>query len=369
MPPESTQERTEAPTPRRREEARQSGQVGKSTDLTAAVILLGCMLMLEFTGRQILGRLLALTRHCLDGRAAYAADAEQMTPLMAQAFREAGMIVLPFLVLVVVLAVLVLFLQVGFLLTVKPLKPSFNKLNPINGLKRMFSARAVMQLVLGVAKMSLLSLVAYLTLKERVGGLAHASALPHLSLIAISGEMMMTLGIRLAIVLLLLGIIDLIYQRYKTERDMRMTKQEVKEELKRMDGDPEIKRRRREVQLQLAVQRLQSAVPKADVVVTNPTELAIAIRYDAAAMMAPQVIAKGADFLARRIREIAVLHGIPIVERKPLAQALFKLVEVGQEIPPQFYKAVAEILAYVYELAGGRRVRRAARRPVAASPN
>jgi flagellar biosynthetic protein FlhB len=205
---------------------------------------------------------------------------------------------------------------------------------------------------MGVAKMALLSLVAYVTIAGRVGAIAFSSQLEYLGVVALAGDLIMSLGIRLALVLLILGIIDFAWQRYKTNSDLMMTKEEIREEMKRMDGDPKLKQRRREIQMQMTMQRIKSAVPKADVVVTNPTELAIVIRYDSGTMSAPKVTAKGADYVAKRIRELAIEHGIPLVERKPLARALYATVEVGQEIPPQFYKAVAEILAYVYELAG-----------------
>jgi flagellar biosynthetic protein FlhB len=232
------------------------------------------------------------------------------------------------------------------------LTPSLEKLSPISGLKRMFSSKAVVQLLMGLAKMSVLAAVAYFTLRGRLDALVHASALSYVSIGQITVEFLFTLGIRLTLALLLLAIIDLIYQRWKHDRDLRMTKQEIKEELKRMDGDPHLKRRRREVQMQLALQRIQAAVPKADVVITNPTAFAVVIQYEPAKMNAPKLTAKGLDHLARRIRELAIEHGVPIVERPPLARALYRGVEVGQEVPAQFYRAVAEILAYVYELAG-----------------
>jgi len=157
---------------------------------------------------------------------------------------------------------------------------------------------------------------------------------------------------KLSIALLILALLDYAWQRFRHERDLRMTKEEVKDELRRMEGDPHIKRRRRQLQLQLAMQRLRKDVPKADVVVTNPTHLAVAIAYDSGTMMAPKVVAKGADEIALRIRQIAAECGIPVVERKPLARALYEAVEVGQYIPENFYRAIAEILAYIYELAG-----------------
>ncbi len=354
MPPESAQERTEAPTPRRRSEARQRGQIGKSSDLTAALVLLGAMLVLEITGRKVLERLLGIMRQCLDEAGQSMIDTDQIAPMIARTFGEMAILLTPYLIVVVILALVGSFAQVGVLLTFKPLVPSLGKLNPINGFKRMFSLQSVVTLLMGIAKMSLVTLVAYVTIRNRVETVAYVSVLSYLSVIAVSAELIMTLALRLAITLLILGIIDFIWQRYKRERDLRMTKEEIKEELKRMDGDPEVKRRRREVQMQQAIQRIKSSVPQADVVVTNPTELAIAIAYDADTMLAPKVVAKGAGYLARRIREVAIEHRIPIVERKPLARALYKTVEVGQEVPPEFYKAIAEILAYVYELAGGR---------------
>ena len=354
MPPDTAQERTEPASPRRKEEARQRGQIGRSSDLSAAVILFGAMLLLDLTGGRMLGQLRAVMRFCLDETSASMLDSGPLMDVMKGVFGQAFRIVLPFLILVLILALLSSFAQVGFMLTFSTMQPSLSKLSPISGLKRMFGPRSFVQLLMGVAKMSLLTLVAYLTIKSRVHMLIFAPALPYVSVVVMSAELVMKVALRLAAVLLILGLIDLIYQRYKTTRDLRMTKEEVKEELKRMDGDPEIKRRRRQVQMETAIQRIRSAVPQADVVVTNPTELAVVIRYDQATMIAPKVTAKGADYLARRIREIAIESGVPIVERKPLAQALYKTVEVGQEVPPQFYRAVAEILAYVYELAGGR---------------
>jgi flagellar biosynthetic protein FlhB len=165
-------------------------------------------------------------------------------------------------------------------------------------------------------------------------------------------ELVYALAIKLAALLIVLAIIDYAFQRWKHEQDLKMSKQEVKEEMKRMEGDPLVKQRRARVARQLAMQRVAAAVPKADVVVTNPTHFAVALQYDTKSMRAPKVVAKGADFMAMRIRQIAAVHGIPIIERKPLARALYAGVEIGQEIPPEHYAAVAEILAYVYRLAG-----------------
>jgi flagellar biosynthetic protein FlhB len=177
---------------------------------------------------------------------------------------------------------------------------------------------------------------------------------------ALGASIVYAVGLRVAALLLVLAIVDYTYSRFRNETKLRMTKQEVKEEMRRMEGDPKIKQRRRQIAYQMASKRLAKDVPTADVIITNPTHFAIALKYDAATMHAPKVVAKGQDLLAQKIREIAIAHGIPIIERKPLARALYRLVEVGKEIPEQFYSAIAEILAYVYELSGKLRRARSA---------
>jgi flagellar biosynthetic protein FlhB len=252
-------------------------------------------------------------------------------------------------------------LQSGFLFTGKTLQPSLNKLSPVRGAKRLFSRRSLVKLGVSIAKILILGSVAVWTVVDDVKKLM---TLPWLDdpgqvvrLVRAVLFLVLDLGLKIGAVLLVLALIDYAYQRWQRIQDLRMTKQEVKDELRRMEGDPLMRSRRRQVQQQLAIQRMRRDVPGADVVVTNPTELAVALKYDAETMTAPRVVAKGAGYVARRIREIAVTHGVPIVERKPLAQALFRTCEVGDEIPPKLYRAVAEILAYVYELEGRRPAR------------
>jgi flagellar biosynthetic protein FlhB len=358
---DSAQERTEAPTPRRREEARESGRIARSHDLNAAVTLVGGLLMLHWWGENMLAKLLSLTRNCLGEDGIATVQAEQMGAAFRGMLIDGCRLVLPFLAGLVVVALVIGYLQTGWLITFKPLMPSLDRLNPVAGVSRIFNGRSLTQLVMGVLKMAVLVFVSWWTLNGRIGVLANASGLSHLAVVAVAIDLIFTLTLRLAIVLLILAIIDYIYQRYRMEKDLRMTKEEIKEEMKRMDGDPKIKNRRRQIQMQMAMRRIRSAVPKADVVVVNPTEFAVALQYDRERMAAPKVVAKGTDYLARKIREIAIEHGVPIVEKPPLARALYRNVEVGHEVPAEFYKAVAEVLAYVYELAG-----RGYRRPVAA---
>ncbi len=361
--PDGAAEKTEPATPRRRAEARDQGQVARSQDLGAAVVLLAALIVFLFAARPMMNRLLEAMRHCLGGGTAALLRAEQMPAEGLNAMLTGAYVLLPLLLGVFLAALAVQLAQVGWHPTFKPLTPKVTKLNPIHGFQRLFSAYSAVQVGMNALKMLIVGAVAYLTLKDRYALVVSAVGLHHWTIVALLGELLFALALRLAIVLLVLGIADYVYHKYKYERDLRMTKEEVREELKSMEGDPKIKSRRRQIQLNLTIQRIRSAVPKADVVVTNPTEIAVALQYDEATMSAPKVVAKGQGFMAEQIRKIAIEHGVPIVERRPLARALYEQVEVGQEVPAAFYRAVAEILAYVYELTG-----RVPRRSATAAP-
>ncbi len=345
-------DKTEQPTPHRRMEARRKGQVSRSQDLGAAVLLLSALVTLDVLGRDVFTRLMGVTQLCLSGNGDPMLKGSDMVSLTHLLSGELVAVVLPFMLCLFLVAGGVLLLQIGFLFTMEPVRPDLNKINPLSGLKRIFSMHAIATSGINMAKLSIVGVVVYMTILGDLEKILLCSALSFTEMIGLGVEIFLTLGIRVAIALIILGLIDWMYQRYRQERGMRMSKQEVKDEMKRMDGDPVMKRRRREAQLKLAMQNIRRDVPQADVVVTNPTHFAIALRYDTATMTAPKVVAKGADHVARRIREVAMAHRIPLVERKPLARSLYELAEVGEEIPPQFYKAVAEILAYVYQLSG-----------------
>ena len=351
-------EKTEPATPRRREDARKQGQVARSQDLAAATLLFVGFVVMDLLGPRLWQSLLTVTRTaltpesptCLDDNLPYVT-----AMAMEIARRLAPLLLIPFLAIL-----LVLLAQVGWLFTFKPLIPAFSKINPLNGFKRLFSARMLMMAVTNIGKVVIVAAVGYLTLAGSAAAIIYAFTLEFGDMFRLAAALMFKLGIRLSGALLVLALLDLAWQRYRHERDLRMTKEEVKDEFRSMEGDPKVKQRRRNVQLQLAVQRLRRDVPTADVVVSNPTHVAVAIRYDSARMTAPKVVAKGADHLALRIRQIAAEFGIPVVQRPPLARALYADVEVGESIPERFYRAVAEILAYVYELTG--------RAPAAAGP-
>lgn len=345
-------DRTEAPTPRRRTEARERGQVARSTDLSSAILLLGGILVLRGVGPRLMAALEEAMRQHLAMSDARSASRLDFVPILM----AAGMSVLaalgPVLVGLLVLSLASNILQVGFLFTTTPLEPSLNRLNPLAGLGRVFTVRTLMQLAMNVVKLVLVVAVAWGSLQARMGQILVAMDTGGWQQAALLAQVGYDLAIRLALVLLVIGLLDYAWQRWRLEKDLRMTKEEVREELRRMEGDPLIKQRRRKMQFVQLMQQIKKHVPKADVVVTNPTELAVAIQYEAGEMRAPKVVAKGQDYIAQKIREIAAAHGVPIVERKPLAQALYKMVDVGQEIPEHLYQAIAEVLAYVYQLSG-----------------
>ncbi len=358
---EDNGDKTEAPTPRRRQEAREQGNIARSPDLTAAVLLLAVMQMLKWFGPGLMESLKALMVEMLSAGSMSSLATGDLGVGLVRATVQAGKAILPLFIGLMITAFLVNVMQVGLFFSTKRLQPNLAALNPMKGISKLFKGGdGFMKLVMGLAKLALVTLVAYSAVHGHLPQIILAQRLSFVQIFGLGGDIIYSIGMRIGVVLLVLALADYIWQRFKIEKQLKMSKQEVKEEMKRMEGDPHIKQRRRQIQIQVATQRLKVAVPTADVVVTNPTEFAIALKYDAATMHAPKVVAKGRGFMAARIREMAIAHGVPILERKPLARALFKLVEVGGEVPEQFYSAVAEILAYVYELNGTLKQRRSA---------
>lgn len=240
----------------------------------------------------------------------------------------------------------------GWKISGKPLKPELSKFNPINGFKRMFSKDSLFELVKSIVKVALVMYVAYSEIKDRQGELFVIYDMELLQAVALIAGLIVDVGLKTSLVYLIVGIADLIYQKHKFKEEMKMTKQEVKDEYKNTEGDPQIKGRQRQRMREASQRRMMQDVPKADVVITNPTHYAVAIRYDAEVSKAPVVVAKGEDFLAAKIKEVARENQVEIVENKPLARMLYANVNVGAEIPPELYQAVAEVLAMVYNLKG-----------------
>jgi len=256
----------------------------------------------------------------------------------------------PFAIVLLVIALLINFSQVGLRVSLEAIKPQLNKLNPISGLKRIFSLRSITELVKSVFKIVIVGWISYSTILGAMPQFAQMTIMEVREAMSLFVITTLLLALKIGAVLIFLGILDLVYQRYDFERSIKMSKQEVKDEYKQREGDPLVRRRIREKQREIAVRRMMAAVPEADVVITNPVELAVALQYVSEEMYAPKVVAKGGGVVAEKIKEVAREHDVPIVENRSLAQSLFRLTDVGDFVPPELFKAVAEILAYVYKI-------------------
>jgi flagellar biosynthetic protein FlhB len=344
-------ERTEQPTGRRLSEARSQGQIAKSQDLASAVDLIGAVVLIAFFGGIGIGGLAAMMRRILENETpGNPLNTDSIQPLLVWAAAQTGRILGPALLVMFTVACLAHIVQVGWVYTTQPLQPNFNRLNPVNGIKKLFNLRSLVRTSVNTVKLGVVGVIAYLVIRKNLPAIA---ALPTLGMLAGLYKivlMAMELTLWLLAIFTVIGVIDFAYQKWQHTKDLRMTRQEVKDERKSVDGDPEVKSRRLRMAREIAMQRIQQAVPRADVVVTNPTHFSVALAYDQEEMRAPRVVAKGADLLAFKVRHVAIASGVPIVERPPLARGLYWNVEVGQEIAPEFYEAVAEVLAYVYRL-------------------
>ena len=339
-------------TPHRRQQAREEGQVAKSQDLVSAVLLVTAVGLLMFWGGGIADYMGRLAQSKLGGEPLLQADPAHFMAESRTLLFDLGRLLLPVLGLLMLVAVVVNIGQVGFLFVPKKLALDFSKLDPIKGLQRLFSISSAARLGFGVFKLIIVSAVAVWAVWGERTSILNLSETEIGQIASFLISITLWTCLKIGAALLLLAFLEYAFQRWKHEQDLRMTTQEVREEMKTLQGDPQVIARRRAVQRQLALNRIGSDVPKADVVVTNPTELAIAIRYDHETMDAPVVVAKGAGVVAQRIRRLALENNIPVVERKELARALYQQIEPGRPIPAEQYAAMAEVLRYVYELKG-----------------
>jgi flagellar biosynthetic protein FlhB len=349
-------EKTEDATPRKLQQAREQGQVPKSTDLSAAVDLIVATIGLVVLGTLMVRAMTHAMRAAFDDARGFI-DPASAWPFIAASMRDVAIAAGPFMAVTVVGALIAQYIQVGFLFTTKPLEPKLDRLNPVSGFKRIFERKNLIKTVLNAVKLIIVMVVTYFVLRSQAHKLVTLANMSAQAAMLQILQIAVILAIALLAILLIIGAADFAYQKWQHLEDQKMSKDDVKDERRSMDGDPEIKARRFRMARQIALQRLNSAVPRADVVVTNPTHFAVALRYDQDSGKAPVVVAKGADELAMRIRQIAAAHQVPIVERPPLARALYAGVPIGREINPEFYQAVAEILAYVYRLDRGVRAR------------
>lgn len=342
-------ERTEPASPRKREQARRKGQVARSTDLASAVSLLGALAAVKVLGGSLASGLMDIFRKGILRAASFDATPQAASQLLARASLEGFLAAAPIVAVVMLAGIAVNVAQVGLILAPAHLAPSLSRLNPSAGLSRVFSGRGGVELLKSALKVVVLAWLGYAGARSAMDELVMAPAMDIGAAMAAVGAAVYSTGLKMGLFLLVLGVADYIYQRREFEKSIMMTREEVKEELKQSEGDPMMKARIRARMRAIAMRRMMADVPKATVVVTNPTHYAVALRYEEG-MSAPKVVAKGQNLIAQRIRELALKHGVPVVENPPLAQSLYKACEVGQEIPESLYRAVAEVLAYVYML-------------------
>ena len=347
------EEKTEQATPKKKEDAVKEGQVGKSKEVPSVLVLLSSLMLLFFWGPELGKSLMEAMRTCFIEAANFHMENQDraVTFLTTIAFKVELML-LPVFAVAVLAALLGNYIQIGFLISTKAIMPKLSKLDPIKGVKKLFSIQSLAELVKNILKIIIICSVAYWTIKGEIHRIFPMVQMEVLDISAIITSVALKIAFRITLVLIILAILDYAFQKWKYEKDLRMSHQEVKDELKQREGDPLVKSRIRSVQREMAKKRMMSAVPEADVVITNPLRLAVALEYLREKMSAPKVTAKGAGLVAEKIREIATENNIPLVEDKPLARSLYRDVEIGREIPATLYQAVAGVLSYVYRLKG-----------------
>lgn len=352
--PEELGERTESPSGRKLSDARAKGRIAKSADLSAAVDLFGAFLLIALLGSGLIAGLTSILASLLGGRSFGPwASTDSLAGMLSWTADKTARVAAPFLLLMFLVVVLAQFVQVGWLYTLEPLKPNLSRLNPLAGMKRLTGRRNFVKTGISLLKLALIGGIAASVIASSGPKIAALPAMSAPAAFMMTVKIVLHLALWILAVMLIIGLADFAFQKWQHTQDLKMTRQEVKEERRSMEGDADLKARRLRLARQMALQRIRQAVPTADVIVTNPTHFAVAIKYDAASMESPKVVAKGADFMAFRIREVAVASGVPIVEKPALARALYAGVEVGRHISPEFYQAVAEILAYVYRIEAG----------------
>lgn len=350
MAEESNDEKSEAPSEKKRQDAREKGTVAKSTEINSVLVLLTALFLIKFLGPWIVKELSGGMVEFLRLISETEMDTAKLIMIMRKAIVLLAKTAAPVTVGIMIMGIVANVAQIGFLFTTKPLAPKFEKINPISGFKRLFSMRSIVETLKNIVKLSVISIVAYITLKNEFDSMQVLSDASILTIWSFSLAVSYKIILRIALAMVIIAILDYAYQRFEHEKQLKMTHQEVKEERKQMEGDPQVKSRIRSLQREMARRRMMEQVPKATVVVTNPTHLAIALKYEPKENDAPIVVAKGKDLIAQRIKKLAKEHNVPVVEDKPLARSMYDKVEVGFPIPVEFFTAVAEVMAYVYRL-------------------
>jgi flagellar biosynthesis protein FlhB len=349
MSENKNEERTEEPTEKRRREFREKGQVAQSREVNTAMLLTGALILWSFYAPVFWKDLKHFLTVFWSMSSEYTINFESLRLIMFFAIQNMAGLIWPLLLSCLVLGFLSSYLQIGWLITAKPLQPDLKKLDPIKGMSKFFSKRAFFEAAKSCGKVFLVAVVAYWTLFARFDQFLGLAGVELETAVGFMAEMMFVILLKCCLLLMIIAAADYFFSRREMEKKMKMTKHEVKQEHKETEGDPQVKQRVRMIQREMSRKRMMAEVPDSDVIITNPTHYAVAIRYNREEMDAPVVVAKGVDYLALKIREIGKLHNVPLVENQVVARSLYQ-VELGKIIPEEMYKAVAEILAYVYKL-------------------
>lgn len=343
-------EKTEKATPKKRQDAKKKGQTAKSQDINTAIGLLAVFSFLMFGASYFGDGVFSIFKHTFQDYMHMQLTEKTVQIILVQTLKEIALLLGPIMLVAFIAAVGSNLMQVGFMMTTEPLIPKLEKLDPIKGLKRIFSLRAIVELLKSILKIGFVGGVTFFVLWNSIDEVLGLAYKPVAATLKTMASLLVQMGIAASIALLFLSIFDFLYQRYDFEKNIRMSKQDVKDEYKNTEGDPLIKSKIKQKQREMAMSRMMQEVPQADVVITNPTHYAVALKYDEDKADAPVVIAKGVDFIAQKIKLIAGENEIVMVENRPLARSLYSQTEIGQTIPDEFFKAVAEILAYVYRI-------------------
>lgn len=353
MPEGPGGERTEKATEKRRRDARKKGQVAQSREIPSVLILITTLGVFYVAGSWILWNLQAFIGGIYQNIGSISfEEVSDVSAFALEIFERLFSILIVIFLPIIIVGLAANLAQLGFEIHSDPMKLNLGKLNPISGMKKLASLKSFVELCKSLVKLIFIGLIAYIVIAKEMTLFPSLMQRAVGDILFFIGKIAFKICFFVCMALIVLAALDYIYQRWEYEQNLKMTKQEVKDERRQTEGDPKIKARIRSIQLEQAQRRMMASIPQADVVITNPTHLAVAIKFDAKEMIAPRVLAKGAGFIAERIKEIAKKHRVPIIENKPLAQAIYKMVDIGDYIPVELYRAVAEILAYVYRLKG-----------------
>lgn len=344
-------DKTEKATPKKRQDARKKGQVVKSQDISAAFLLLTIFLLLYFWAPSMLESLFSFFHQSIEKNMLIdTLNQDTVMEIYSQSLLEMGKIALPILLAAMVIGVASNFFQFGFLFTTEQLKFDLKKIDPIKGIKKIISLRAIINLIKSLLKVTFIGTVTALIIWMNFEDVLSLALHNPWEILTIVASLTGIMGIAASLILILIGVLDYVYEKYEYEKQLKMSKQDIKDEYKNAEGDPKIKSKIKQRQREMAMRRMMQEVPNADVVITNPTHYAIVLKYDENDMEAPKVVAKGTDFVAQKIKLIAKENNVVMVENRPLARAMYDKVEIGDFVPEEFFKAVAEILAYVYRI-------------------